>query len=265
MSAGNSTPRPRGRRGAGLDPVVAAAAGYAIRKISRPTGRPMQAKRERKPRQADRRAEWEARRSQREEERIAAAAARHALALDVQCPICGAVVAASMASDGETQATCPDCSNRVSVHNSGNVTLLGPKDEALSKAEDLSIEEDRLCSRCGYFRPKWKRELKYYAGWIVALASLLPLRLESADESSTTGRSSAPSCACYLALSRSSRRSRCYHWTTTIAPIATLDLLRVMKIHIRIILTFAPIYGWTHVATPSPKIEAPICSRELEG
>lgn len=54
----------------------------------------------------------------------------------------------------------------------GDVTILGPKDEPLSKAEDLTISEDRLCSRCRYFRPRWKRALKYYALWIVALAAV---------------------------------------------------------------------------------------------
>ena len=148
--------------------LVAGLAGMAI---GGAISKSRQQKGSRRQEEANRRAQWEERRARREAERTARAAARHVITLDAQCLNCGEIISASMASDGRTKVVCPQCSVRLRVDYDGDVTILGPKDAPLSKAEDLSITEDRLCSRCRYYRPKWNRILKYYAFWLVLLGA----------------------------------------------------------------------------------------------
>jgi hypothetical protein len=122
--------------------------------------------------QEQRKAEREERDRQFAEEKAAASAARHVITHEVVCPICDADVSASMASDGETKVRCKQCKTRLKVEHDGDVTALGPKDEPLSKAEDLQIKEDRVCSLCKHHLSAGKRTQKWLLAWCATLGVL---------------------------------------------------------------------------------------------
>lgn len=135
---------------------------------------------ERRREQAEQEAsEHEQRRTEREErdrqfaeEKAAASAARHVITHEVVCPICDAGVSANMASDGETKVRCKQCKTRLKVEHDGDVTVLGPKDEPLSKAESLDIKEDRICNCCKYYLSSGDRTKKYWIRWPVVFGGI---------------------------------------------------------------------------------------------
>lgn len=122
--------------------------------------------------QEQRRVAQEERDRQFAEEKAAASAARHVITHEVVCPVCDAGVSASMASDGETKVRCKQCKTRLKVHHDGDVTVLGPKDAPLSKAESLDIIEDRICDCCKYYLSSGERTKKYWIRWPVVFGGL---------------------------------------------------------------------------------------------
>jgi len=108
----------------------------------------------------------------REQARAAASAARHVITHEIVCPVCDADISASMASDGETKVRCKQCKTRLKVEHDGDVTVLGPKDEPLSKAESLEIKEDRICSQCKHHLSSGKRNLKFWIRWPIIWGTL---------------------------------------------------------------------------------------------
>ena len=112
-----------------------------------------------------RRAEREERNRQDAEEKAAASAARHVITHEVMCPICDTKISASMASDGETKIRCQQCKTRLRVDYDGDITVLGPQNERLTKAESLDINEDRICSGCKHYLSSGERTKKYWIRW----------------------------------------------------------------------------------------------------
>ncbi|MFA7256641.1 MAG: hypothetical protein WC047_03605 [Kiritimatiellales bacterium] len=108
----------------------------------------------------------------REEKEEAALSSRHVITHKISCPVCDSDVIASMASDGETKVHCKKCRTRFKVTYGGNVTILGPKDMPLSKAEGLDIKEDRLCVRCKYYLSAMRRNMKFMGIWAGILVIL---------------------------------------------------------------------------------------------
>jgi transposase-like protein len=129
-------------------------------------------KQEQAQQEEQRMVEREERRQAEAEEKAAASAARHILTHEVVCPICDADVVAKMASDGETKVRCKQCKTRLKVEHDGDVTVLGPKDEELSKAESLEIKEDRICSQCKHHLPSDKQNLKFWIRWPIIWGAL---------------------------------------------------------------------------------------------
>lgn len=159
----------------GLETVVGGLIGKAIGSaVSGSKARRQEQAQQESYEQEQRRAEREERRRAEAEEEAAASAARHVITHEVVCPICDADVIAKMASDGETKVRCKQCKTRLKVEHDGDVSVLGPKDEELSKAESLDIKEDRLCGECKSFIAPSSYNRKI---WMVCLAPFVVLYL----------------------------------------------------------------------------------------
>ena len=108
----------------------------------------------------------------RAEARAAESAARHVITHEIVCPICDAQVSANMASDGKTKVRCKQCMTRLEVKHNGDITVLGPKDEPLSKAESLDIKEDRHCDVCKFYQSSQKRKSRYLTRMVITFGCL---------------------------------------------------------------------------------------------
>jgi hypothetical protein len=98
----------------------------------------------------------------------------------VDCPACGSSVYAEKPTERRVDTRCKNCNVRLRLwrigyttrRQTGEVNILGPKGEPLSKAESLDISDDRLCSRCKYHLRSSRRTMYFWIRWTIILGVL---------------------------------------------------------------------------------------------